>query len=235
MLSLIRPTLMGATAPIASTRIVARNFSGSIVAAKKKVIDSTLPVPPKQPASAYTLFFKEYVLDTSNQNESDVRNEQGKLIMKNLAKNAGKKWSTLNDSEKELYENESKKLRKNFESEYKTFWNSTTESIRKDIELSTGKKLKPPGGKKSYNKSFDQNLGNPGKPLTAYLAFAKEIRDENKIEIPKDLQATQKITYIAKETSKLWKELGEDAQKTYKDAYATAKAKWEEWKLTQKP
>ncbi|OCF61017.1 hypothetical protein L486_00661 [Kwoniella mangroviensis CBS 10435] len=232
MLNLIRPTLMGTalSLPTASSRIAVRNFSGSMVALKKKVIDPTLPVPPKNPPSAYTLFFKQYVLDPSNH----VRNSDGKLDMKQVATAAGQAWTNLPSSSKSPYDAEASSLRKEYESAYRKFWDGTTSETRREIESVTGKKLKVPGGKKAYQKSVSERSGNPGKPLTPYLAFTKELRDQNKLDIPSDLTPREAFLYASKEAGRLWKELGEEAQKTYKDTYAAAKAKWEEWKVTQK-
>ncbi|WVW84133.1 hypothetical protein I302_106162 [Kwoniella bestiolae CBS 10118] len=230
MLNLVRPALMGTALPHASSRIAIRNFSGSMVVLKKKVIDPTLPVPPKGPPSAYTLFFKQYVLDPSNH----LQNSDGKLDMKQVATAAGQAWTNLPQSSKTPFDTEAASLRKSYESEYKRFWDSTTPETRAEIEQVTGKKIKVPGGKKAYQKTISERSGNPGKPLTPYLAFAKELRDSNKLNIPGDLSAREQFLYAAKEAGRLWKELGEEAQQTYKDTYASAKAKWEEWKLTQK-
>ncbi|WRT66561.1 uncharacterized protein IL334_003520 [Kwoniella shivajii] len=229
MLNLARPALMGIAAPL-SARFAVRSFTSSVVVSKKKVVDPTLPVPPKGPPSAYTLFFKSYVLNPSNQ----TRNEQGKLNMRELATSAGSAWNSLPTTEKDEFEKEAKDARKSYESLYRQFWESTTSETRNEIEKQTGKKVKPPGGKKAYSKTIADRVGNPGKPLTPYFAFAKEIRDGDKVAIPNDLQGTEKLLFISKETGKLWKELTDDAKKTYKDSYTTAKAKWDEWKVTQK-
>ncbi|WWC69997.1 uncharacterized protein I206_103941 [Kwoniella pini CBS 10737] len=230
MLSTIRPTLMGTAASI-PTRLAFRQFGASLIVAKKKVIDPTLPVPPKGPPSAYTLFFKEFVLNPTNQ----IKNSEGKLDVKQIATEAGKSWSLINLTDKKNFELKSSNLRKEYEINLKNFWESTTPETRLEIEKLTGKKIKSPGGKKAYKKTIEQRQGNPGKPLTPYFAFAKEIRDSNQINnIPENLTSTEKLGYIAKETGKLWKELTEEAQQKYKDTYAAAKEKWEAWKVTQK-
>ncbi|WWC61984.1 uncharacterized protein I303_104571 [Kwoniella dejecticola CBS 10117] len=229
MLSLIRPTIMGAAAPI-SSRIAIRQFTASSIVAKKKVIDPTLPVPPKGPPSAYTLFFKEFVLNPSNQE----RNAEGKLDVKVLAAAAGKAWSELQSTAKSEYETQASSLRKEYEGALRKFWESTTPETRAEIERATGKTIKPPGGKRAYKKTIAQREGNPGKPLTPYFAFAQEIRDSNRVTIPDNITSAEKLGYVAKETGKLWKELSEEAQQKYKDTYAAAKEKWEAWKVTQK-
>ncbi|WVQ99517.1 hypothetical protein IAU59_006653 [Kwoniella sp. CBS 9459] len=229
MLSLIRPALNGPQALSLSRGIVNRGLGSSAVLSKKKAIDPTLPVPPKGPASAYTLFFKRYVTDPSN----SIRKPDGKLDMPALAQAAGKAWSDISSSEKTSFESEASSLRKTYESEYKSFWESTSPETRQAIFEATGKEVKPPGGKKGYKRSIAERAGNPGKPLTPYFAFAKEIRDNDSIATPTGLNNQEKLLHQARETGKLWKEMAEAEKQKYKDAYTEAKAKWDEWSKTQ--
>ncbi|OCF32954.1 hypothetical protein I316_05292 [Kwoniella heveanensis BCC8398] len=226
MLSLIRP---GLNAPAALSKGVLRGFSSSAFLSKKKAVDPTLPVPPKGPASAYTLFFKQYVTNPSN----SIRKPDGKLDMPALAQAAGKAWSEIPSSDKSSYESEASSLRKSYEAEYKSFYQSTSPETRQAIYEATGKEVKPPGGKKGYLKSIAERAGNPGKPLTPYFAFAKEQRDNDTIPTPSGLNNQEKLLHQAKETGKLWKELSEAEKQKYKDAYGEAKAKWDAWAKTQ--
>ncbi|WVF71356.1 hypothetical protein IAT40_006160 [Kwoniella sp. CBS 6097] len=227
MFSLIRP---GLTAPSALSKgIFTRGLGSSAVLSKKKAVDPTLPVAPKGPASAYTLFFKKYVTDPSH----SIRKPDGKLDMPALAQAAGKAWSEITSSDKSSFETEASSLRKAYESAYKTFYDATSPETRQAIYEATGKEVKPPGGKKAYKKSIADRAGNPGKPLTPYFAFAKEVRDNDSIPTPSGLNNQEKLLHQARETGKLWKEMGEAEKQKYKDTYAEAKAKWDEWAKTQ--
>ncbi|WVR06870.1 hypothetical protein IAU60_003906 [Kwoniella sp. DSM 27419] len=226
MLNLVRPAFRTLPVPMATMRAFT---TSTLSMAKKKAVDPTLPIPPRGPPSAYTLFFKKYVMDPSNA----IKTPEGKLNMPALATNAGSAWNNLSTSEKSNYESEASSAKKSYESEYKAFWDSTTAETRAAIFAATGKEVKPPGGKKAYKKSIADRAGNPGKPLNPYLAFAKEVRDGQKVDLSAQQGEQDKVTHLARETGKLWKELDESEKQKYKDQYTEAKAKWDEWKSTQ--
>ncbi|KAK8864592.1 hypothetical protein IAR55_001842 [Kwoniella newhampshirensis] len=233
MLSLFRPaTIMRVTTGTAPGRVVAlrmMNTSAVVYAGKKKTVDPTLPAVPRGPPTPYTLFFKSFVSSSA----SDHRKPDGKLDMRALTSAAGSAWSSLSTSEKQSYESQAVDGKKVFEKAYQAFWESTTPETREAIKKATGKEVKPPGGKKAFKQSVKERAGNPGKPLSSYLAFAKEVRDEERVAVPDHLEGNEKQQFIAKETGNLWKALSESEKQKYKDQYTEQKAKWETWKATQ--
>ncbi|WWD17100.1 hypothetical protein CI109_101537 [Kwoniella shandongensis] len=231
MLSVFRPAVMRVTGPVSAPANALRmlNTSSVVMAAKKKVVDPTLPSVPRGPPTAYTLFFKSYVGSSS----SNHLKPDGKLDMRSLTSSAGTAWSNLSSSEKQSYESQASEAKRSYEKAYQAFWESTTPETRDAIKKATGKEVKPPGGKKAFKQSVAARAGNPGKPLTAFFGFAKDVRDEGRVAVPGHLEGNERQQFIAKETGNLWKALSESEKQKYKDQYTEQKAKWETWKSTQ--
>ncbi|OXG29730.1 hypothetical protein J008_02248 [Cryptococcus neoformans] len=220
--SLMRPATTAAPLRV-------RMLSTSSLLLKKKNIDSTLPAVPKGPPTPYTLWFKDHIASVSEK----YRRPDGKLDMRRLTNEAATEWASLSSSVKAELQSRADEGKKLADKAYLEFWNSTTPETRSAIEKATGKKVSPPGGKKAFKQSVKERPGNPGKPLTPYFAFAKEVRDGGKVDLPSDLEGNVRNQQLAKETGALWKQLSDSEKQRYKDAYVQARAKWDEWRQTQ--
>lgn len=207
----------------------ARMLSTSSLLLKKKNIDSTLPTVPKGPPTPYTLWFKDHIAKVAEK----YRRPDGKLDMRRLTTEAATEWASLTSSVKAELQHRADEGKKLADKAYLEFWNSTTPETRTAIEKATGKKVSPPGGKKAFKLAVKERPGNPGKPLTPYFAFAKEIRDSGKVNVSSDLEGNVRNQQIARETGALWKQLSDSEKQKYKDAYVQARAKWDDWKQTQ--
>ncbi|KAI9639326.1 uncharacterized protein MKK02DRAFT_39625 [Dioszegia hungarica] len=195
-----------------------RCFSASAIQLKKR--DPSLPVAPKNPATPYTLFVKEWF----PANKAQHNGPEGKFDLKTISTAMSNAWSALTANDKQTYSDRARDLRKTFDTEYKKWYNELDAETIKSIEAATGKKLAPPGGKKAKLQAQRERPGNPGQPLTAFFEFMREFRQSNS-----DGKAG---SAVAKEAGEAWRQMSEDDKQKYRDTAAEKKAKYLEWQKT---
>lgn len=166
--------------------------------------DPNLPVPPRAPASAYTLFVKEWF--TKNRESLTSASEDGKLSMKAIAGQMGAAWTELADTAKEEYSKQAKELKTTYEKEYRSFLDGLSDDSIRAIEAATGKKLRIPGGKKARKAELSRASGSPGKPLTAFFEFMKDFREKEDVS---GVQGRDKQIEISKRAGEKWKNMSE--------------------------
>lgn len=160
--------------------------------------DPSLPVAPKNPATPYTLFVKEWF----PANKAQHNGPEGKFDLKTVSTAMSNAWSALTSNDKQTYSDRARDLRKTFDTEYKKWYNELDAETIKSIEAATGKKLAPPGGKKAKLQAQRERPGNPGQPLTAFFEFMREFRQSNS-----DGKAG---SAVAKEAGEAWRQMSED-------------------------
>ncbi|RSH88905.1 hypothetical protein EHS25_002567 [Saitozyma podzolica] len=212
MLTGFRPTMLAA-------RGASRAFSASATQLKKR--DPTLPVPPKSPSSAYTLFVKEWF----PANKDSLRPTDGKLSAAGLASAMGSAWGALTQTAKDEYAAKAKELKKAFDVEYKKWYETLTPETIKAIEKASGKKVSLPGGRAAYKKEQAARPGNPGRPLSAFFEFLKEFRE-------KEGKSLQDIKEVARKAGEKWRQMSDAEKQRFKTIAAENKAKYEEWQKT---
>jgi len=97
-----------------------------------------------------------------------------------------------------------------------------TKKGKKSEEKKEEKKEDKKEEKKDEEKT-EKKSEEPKRPLTSYFRFANEVRSVIKKDNP-----TLKVTEIAKEIGKRWKELNPTAQQKYKDAYKEEKIQYDD-------
>jgi hypothetical protein len=165
--------------------------------------DPTLPVPPKSPASAYSLFVKDWFPS----NKSAYTTPDGKVSVQSMASAMGSAWSSLTQAAKDEYNAKAKDLKKAFDLEYRKWYDDLTPETIKAIEKESGKKVHLPGGKKAYRKELDSRPGNPGRPVTAFFEYLSEFRESKEA---KSLTGKDGITLIAKKAGEKWKAMSHE-------------------------
>lgn len=168
------------------------------------VSDPSLPVPPKGPASAYTLFVKEWF--TKNRSSLTPSSTTGKLSMRDVANQMGAAWQELADSARGEYTKQAKELKTAYDKEYRSFLDGLSDDSIKAIEKATGKKLRVPGGRKARKAELSRASGSPGKPLTAFFEFMKEFREK---EDASGFEGREKQIELSKRAGEKWKNMSE--------------------------
>ncbi len=150
---------------------------------------------PKRARSAYIFFC------------SDKRAEVAAKGLKNteILKELGKMWSNLSEKKKKPYAKMAEEDKKRYDEEMKTY-------VPEDDD-SKGKK-----GKKGKSAKAGEK-----RPLSSYMLFCKDKRDEVKKENP-ELKSTE----ITKKLGELWRGLSEKKKKKYTDMAAKLKEEYEE-------
>lgn len=118
----------------------------------------------------------------------------------------GSAWSELTESAKEEYTKQAKELKTAYDKEYRSFLEGLSDDSIKAIEAATGKKLRIPGGKKARKAELNRASGSPGKPLTAFFEFMKEVRETEDVG---DLQGREKIIELSKRAGEKWKNMSD--------------------------
>ncbi|KAL7421941.1 hypothetical protein Q5752_003713 [Cryptotrichosporon argae] len=203
---------------------LARSVSSSAVLLAKKG-DPTLPKPPKKAPSPYSLFFKDYY-----GREKDAHVVDGKINVASIARAAGAAWTALGEGDKAAYGDAARRAKAEADKAYKAFYDGLAPDTRRALEAKAGKKLSPPGGKKAAAQVLKDTLGNPGRPLTAYFAYAKNVRDDVARQVESEgFKGSSTVIEIAKRTAERWKHVAESEKETFKAEYKEAKQKYDEW------
>ena len=165
--------------------------------------DPFLPQVPKGPNSAYTLFVKDWFA----KNRSSASDPStGKLNVRKISGQMGSAWAALSDSAKETYSQTAKELKKAFDMEYKSWYESLSPETIKEIEAATGKKVGLPGGKMKYKAEQAGRPGNPGRPMTAFFEFMRDFRVSAEVE---GMEERDGVTAVARKAGEKWREMSE--------------------------
>lgn len=180
--------------------------------------------PPKQAPTPWQLFFIE---------ELEKARQQGKIEIGVISHSASELYKKLTDSEKLPYIEHSKELRAKQAKEFADYIKSLPyDVLKRENALRT--KLRKQGKKGGVQRIRDPNA--PKRPLTAYFAYLKDLREKGDIRDRVFGSGAagwieSSIIEQSKSASDKWKELSEDFKQTYKDRAIEAKKKYEEAKI----
>lgn len=139
------------------------------------------PEAPKRPMTSFLFFCKE--------NRLRVREENPELEPKNITKQLGVEWKSLDADGKEKYEKMAEKAKKKYDKEMKRYVRPSDEELEKlDINQKKVRGKKEPG--------------EPKGPKSAYLFFCEYARKKLKKD-ESDLKGTDILTRIGK----MWQEI----------------------------
>lgn len=163
----------------------------------KKIKD---PNAPKRPLSAYFIWLQEF--------RERMRVEKPKLVknVKEFGKAAGEEWRTLDDSEKEPYQEKHLELKAAYE-----------KAMRNYV---------PPVGMSSGKAKKQKDPNAPKKPSTAFFLFMADNRERIKAENP-DITPAQ----VGKVLGAEWRELDPKDKAEYEATYETNLEQWRKDKL----
>lgn len=159
--------------------------------------DASLTPPPKAPATSYALFVK----DQYAARKQDYLGSNGKVDFTAATNAISSDWANLSSTEKEKFSTQAKELKKAYDAEYKSWYDSLDKDTLKAIQVETGKKVSPPGGKRGKRAEEDARPGNPGRPLTAFFEFLNTVKEGE----GKDLGVVER----AKLAGEKWKAMAE--------------------------
>ncbi|TIB93103.1 hypothetical protein E3Q19_01492 [Wallemia mellicola] len=192
-------------------------------ARKQKDAMKTKLNPPKQAPTPWQLFFTE---------ELEKARQQGKVEIGVISHSASELYKKLTDSEKQPYIEQSKQLRTKQAKEFADYIKSLPLDLLKR-ENSIRSKLRKQGKKGGVQRIKDPNA--PKRPLTAYFAYLKDLRENESIR--REVFGDSAVSWIessiieqSKTASDKWKELSDDFKQTYKDRATEAKKKYEQVK-----
>ena len=155
------------------------------------------PNAPKRPKSSY-LFFCEDKRDLVKEAEPDLKATE-------VTSKLGQLWKALSDKQKQKYVKKADQAKEHYNEEMKSYVRPSDEELAKF-------KPKRKGSKGSKGKRKES--GAPKRPMTAFLLFSMEKREEVKADNP-DLKGTD----ISKELGRMWKDDFADTE---------SRAKWVE-------
>jgi len=158
------------------------------------------PNAPKRPKSSY-LFFCEDKRDLVKEAEPELKATE-------VTSKLGQLWKALSEKQKQKYVKKADQAKEHYNEEMKSYVRPSDEELAK-LEAS---KPKRKGSKKGKGKSKRKESGAPKRPMTAFLLFSMEKREEVKADNP-DLKGTD----ISKELGRMWKDDFADAE---------SRAKW---------
>ena len=161
------------------------------------------PNAPKRPKSSY-LFFCEHkrVL---------VKEAEPELKATEVTSKLGQLWNALSDKQKQKYVKKADQAKEHYNEEMKSYVRPSDEELAK-LEESKPKRKGSKSSKSSKGKRKES--GAPKRPMTAFLLFSMEKREEVKADNP-ELKGTD----ISKELGRMWKDDFADTE---------SRAKWVE-------
>jgi hypothetical protein len=145
------------------------------------------PNAPKRPKSSY-LFFCEDKRDLVKEAEPDLKATE-------VTSKLGQLWKALSDKQKQKYVKKAEQAKEHYNDEMKSYVRPSDEELAK-LEESKPKRKGSKGSKGKRKES-----GAPKRPMTAFLLFSMEKREEVKADNP-ELKGTD----ISKELGRMWKD-----------------------------
>jgi hypothetical protein len=170
--------------------------------------DPSLPIVPKQPGSAYSLFVKDWFL----KNKAAL-SENGKINSKDILNDVSSAWTTVSEDAKAEFNRQAKEAKSAYDKEYKSFFDGLSPESIKAIEAATGKKLRVAGGLKNARRAKSAESGLPQRPLTAFFMFMQECRNQHASE---GLSGTA----LAKKAGQEWRDMSADTKAVSQDLYS---------------
>jgi hypothetical protein len=189
------------------------------VTGEKKLKDENAP---KRPKSAY-LFFAE-------KKRPEIKQEHPDLKMTEVAKILGQRWKEATPASKVKYDKKATQDKERYKEAIKDYIRPSDEVLSEQKINQKKKRGKQSSGDKKQRKKKPE--GAPKGPKSAYMFFCAAKRHEVKEEHP-----DWKMTEIAKELGRMWKEdfpTDEDREEFIsqsaedKERYAQEKAEWQE-------
>jgi len=160
------------------------------------------PNAPKRPKSSYLFFCEDKrVL---------VKEAEPELKATEVTSKLGQLWKALSEKQKQKYVKKAEQAKEDYNEEMKSYVRPSDEELAK-LEAS---KPKRKGSKGSNGKGKSKESGAPKRPMTAFLLFSMEKREEVKADNP-ELKGTD----ISKELGRMWKDDFADTE---------SRAKWVE-------
>jgi hypothetical protein len=167
----------------------------------KKIKDENAP---KRPKNSY-MFYCEKMRQTLKEENPDMN-------MIEITKLIGVEWKKLSDEEKNEFQDKASTDKKRYEEQNKSYIRPSDDELveKKASKKRTVKKKKADG---------------PKKPMSAYIYFCMEKRNEIKdespdmsaVEVTRELGRLWKEDYSQEESRKKWIDIAEQDKKRYKD------------------
>lgn len=182
--------------------------------------------PPKKPQTAFFIFSQDK--RKSLVNLAKFKTSEGKQDTKEITKELGRLWASLDDKEKEKYTDKAKVLKKKYDDDMSKFKeeNPDYRAPKKQKKNAKGKKSKKEKDPKA-----------PKRSPSGYQIFCNEKREEvsKKDEVKRSDTGKLDVTKVMKILSKMWKDLSDKQKEPYleqaqklKEEYIEAKEKYED-------
>lgn len=175
------------------------------------------PNAPKRPLSSYMLWAGEV--------RNKIKEENPEYSITDIAKMLGKMWSNVGDDERQTYKKKADDMKAKYQKRLSKYREST--EYLDHLEELWKHKIQ------QTKAQFPKDEHAPKRPLSDYMLYVKDVREQFKEENP-SLSMTEQTAKIAKS----WKSLSSDAQAPYrvkaKDLKAEYTKKLEKYKKTKK-
>jgi len=164
------------------------------------------PNAPKRPLSAYMLWAAEA--------RGDVVESHPNYSITEVASKLGKMWKKVTASEKAEYVSQADTLKATYYKKMEKYKNSS--SYKKHQEALAEFKAK------EKRKPFKKDPNAPKRPMSGYMIFVSEVRDDVVSKNP-----DMGVTDVLKEVGSMWRDLDESEQAKYKAKADKLKVKYE--------
>jgi len=164
------------------------------------------PNAPKRPLSAYMLWAAEARVDVAESHPNYSITE--------IASKLGKMWKKVTAADKAEYVSQADTLKATYYKKMEKYKNSSSYKKHKEAlaEFKAKEKRKP----------FKKDPNAPKRPMSGYMIFVSEVRDDVVSKNP-----DMGVTDVLKEVGSMWRDLSDSAQDSYKSKADKLKVKYE--------
>lgn len=143
--------------------------------------------------------------DWFNREKGNLQAEGGKIKISEVSHDISSSWKTLPESDKAKYDATAKKLRTEYESEFKNYLSGLTPAKKAAVEAQMGKSMKVPMASKGRKGSDGVTRK---KPVTAFFEFLADMRETGGIDVSGEA-GRNRVTMFSKRAGDQWKSMSE--------------------------
>jgi hypothetical protein len=168
--------------------------------------EAGLPIPPKAPSNAYTIFASEYFAANRDKLQAAVSSSGIGAVGKELRE----RWTTMSEEDKADYQARGKKLREQYLKDFTKFLNVLQPGQLDAIETILGKKILFPGGRKNRAQEQRDASGDMAKPLSPYFLFYRELHQKGELPATWATDGRDSTAKNARFAAAKWKEMSDE-------------------------